>query len=327
MPRRRAERIRRWAARLDAASAPFLWYETVRQFKGRNNGSAPPTKSFNKIGTLAAFRLDPTGNQLQIGYSWYRYGTVAERLPHQITRSEDPESGRPLTDWIGPAPAQGSEDPMLARIRESVAQVLADYPSESAFERMVDEVYEYAPFPFQKSFRLARMKLGLTGHGSRFEPELRALDFWTLFNGALVEFPEQDFPLLAVQVGPLRELTKLTWQQLPGRDRETTRRLVEAFWDTFSTLLRTHQSGHSRNLSRELLASRATDSSYALDRLKSQFGDATIELKTVFPEVGDDATLGPILEARERELDDQDDSIREALTHADDIQRLINEGS
>jgi hypothetical protein len=321
---RRQERIENWAAKLSVA--PVVWFETIKQYKDKHEGKAPPAKSLNKIGTLAAFRIDPSGSRLPIDYSWYRYGTVAERLPGEILRFEEPESGRPCVDWKGPRPGLGSDDSLAERVKEEIGRVLSDYPSEESFERMVDEVYEFAPFPFQRSFRLARMRIGLTGRGSRFEEVVRGREFWDLFTQAISDFPEQEFPQVALMVGPLRELVKLTWNQLPSRETEVTKELVEGFWETFCAFLRVHDLGHSKGLSRERIHSRAVEAGWSLDRLKDLFGDAAIDLAQSTPGAVEDATLGPIIEKRKKDLAEQTAALDQGLAAADDIRKIIAQG-
>jgi len=321
---RRQERIANWAAKLSVT--PVVWFETIKQYKERHDGNAPPTKSLNKIGTLAAFRIDPSGSRLPLDYSWYRYGTVAERLPSEVVRFEDPDSGQPCADWKGPRPDFQQDDPLVARVREEIGHVIADYPEDSDFERLVDEVYEFAPFPFQRSYRLARMRLGVTGHGSRFENEVRVRDFWELLNAALSEFPEQDFPQVALTVGPLREIIKLTWNQLPSRDLDATKAVVEGFWDTFCSFLRAHDLGHSKGLGSERIHQRAVEAGWSLDRLRDLLGDMALRISDRIPDVAEDATLGPIIENRRKDIEEQSTALEQGLAAADEIRRLIAQG-
>lgn len=321
---RRQERIESWAAKLSVA--PAVWFETIRQYKKTHDGEPPPTKSLNKIGTLAAFRIDPSGSRLPIDYSWYRYGTVAERLPSEVVRFEDAESGQPRSDWRGPPPDVHLNDPLVERVRVEVGKVIADYPAASDFERLVDEVYDFAPFPFQRSYRLARMHLGLTGHGSRFEAEVRGRDFWDLLNSAISEFPEQDFPQTALMIGPLRELVKLTWNQLTPRESNLTRTLADGFWDTFCTYLRVHDLGHSKGIGRDRIHGRAVEAGWSLDRLRDLFGDAAVQISQTIPDVAEDATLGPLIETRKKDLAEQSEALEQGLAEADEIRKIISQG-
>jgi hypothetical protein len=321
---KRQERIANWARQINVV--PVVWFETIRQFKGSHDGQRPPVKSLNKIGTLAAFRIDPSGLRLPVGYSWYRYGPVAEALPPEVQRMDDDESRRQLMDWVGPRPDVLPDDSLATRVREEVARVVAEFPREDDFERLVDETYEYAPFPFQRSFRIARMKLGLTGRGSRFEAEVKGREFWDLFSDALGEFPEEEFPQVALFLGPLRELVKLTWNRLPVRDPGATREIVEGFWDTFCAFLRVHPSAHSRNLNREVLENRATYATWGLDRLGDLLADTAIRLSDSEPDVVEDATLGPLIEKRKTDMAEQTAAITHALEAADEIKRIISQG-
>lgn len=304
---------------------PVVLYETIDRLKKARGGEAPPSILVNKIAPLVSFRLREKRVIVPIPYAWYRFGTEIEEVPQEINYLSDEDGKRTLVDWEGDVPELYQGDRSAEAIRTEIDALVEKYADEGNAELAVDEVYDYAPFDFQRDYRLLRICLLQTGRGSREQEEARKSDPWTLLTGALEDFPFEQFPIAARYVDPMREVVKLAWNAHPSRDRALTVEVIEEFWSMFCSYLRVHESGHSPNISIPTIQKWRTLAERDRARFERILGDSVVTLSTAVRSLSEDATLGPILERRLEEQTEETKAIDDALEDADELKRLLAE--
>ncbi len=86
---------------------------------------------------------------LKLPHCWYRYGdeVVRYHMPHQIRwNHEDPR--RTSVHWMGSEPDIKEE-----RVLEEVRRITERYHTRDGLRELVAEIYNTAPYEFQKKFR------------------------------------------------------------------------------------------------------------------------------------------------------------------------------
>jgi len=293
-------------ARLDRAR--IVWYEAVNRHKGTTGGSLPTSLLFHKVTTLAVFRLRDKGIKFPFPHSWYLYGTEAEGTRKSILFRPDVTGRKTVVEWIDDIPELLPGDSEADAIRSEIYGILSERPKA---ETLVDEVYERAPFEFQRKYRFLRICIGTTGRGSRFQRECESVNPWALLLGALDTFPADHFHRLTRLIPAFKEAVNVAWNTSPP-DRNRTMELVEAFWKLFCCHLRLDRDGHELIPSAQFKAWQEIAESRLVkwDRI---FGDIVVELAGTSGEVASNRFLGPIEEKRRREQLEERKTIDEAL--------------
>ena len=295
------------AARLDRAR--IVWYEMVNRHKGATGGSLPTSLMFHKTTTLAVFRLREKGIRFPFPHSWYLYGTEAEGTRPNILFRPDVTGQKTMVEWISDVPELFPGDAEADSIRSEIDAILKERPR---VETLVDEVYDRAPFEFQRSYRQLRICLGTTGRGSRFQKDCEAANPWALLLDALDVFPADRFRHLVTHIPSFKEAVNVAWNASPP-DRKRTTELVEEFWRLFCCYLRLDQDGHEMISHAQLKAWQdIAESRHAKwDRI---FGDILVELAAADRAVGTNKMLGPLVEKRRQQQQEENKTIDDALS-------------
>jgi hypothetical protein len=294
------------SARLERAR--LVWYEAVNKYKGATGGCLPTSLIFHKTTTLAVFRLRERGIRFPFPYSWYLYGTEAEGTRQNILFKPDVTGRKTMVEWVSDIPELLPGDAESDAIRAEINAIFAERPR---VESLVDEVYERAPFEFQRKYRLLRICLGTTGRGSRFQRDCEAVNPWALLLDALDTFPADRFHRLVRLIPAFKEAVKMAWNASPP-DRDRTKELVEEFWRLFCCHLRLDRDGHEMISASQIKAWQEIAES-RLSKWERIFGDILVEMATQNSAVGANHTLGPVVERRRREQQDEKETIDNAL--------------
>jgi len=294
------------SARLDRAR--IVWYETVNKYKGATGGSLPTSLIFHKTTTLAVFRLREKGIRFPFPYSWYLYGTEAEGTRQNILFKPDVTGQKTMVEWISDVPELLPGDAESDAIRSEINTILSERPRA---ESLVDEVYERAPFEFQRKYRLLRICIGTTGRGSRFQRDCETVNPWALLLDALDAFPEDRFHRLEKHIPLFKEAVNVAWNASPP-DRKRTTELIEQFWRLFCCHLRLDHEGHEM-IPPAQLKSWQEIAEGRLAKWERIFGDIVVELAVSDSAVAENQMLGPLIEKRRREQREENETIEEAL--------------
>jgi len=290
---------------------PVVWYETIHRWENSSR-ERMPSLFFHKIATLTKFRLEEMHVRVPLPYSWYLFGTAAEELPHSIQFYSLSDSNQTLVHWVGEAPDVYPGDHTADSIRTVIDDIIREYPAYQG-ERAVDEVYQHAPFPFQRSFRRVRIAMGVTGHGSE-EQNLpgRLGGLWSLVVDAFDEFDYDRFSQLSFSASAVREAVKVALDMDTSVTRGLAVELLEGFWRAYAEFLRLQPEGHSNVSSRKVQLWR-DDAESRRAIFERNLGDIVVELSSLEPNVSDDGTLGPLARKRGEERAEESQMIEEGL--------------
>jgi hypothetical protein len=315
-------------------------YETIRAYKSLSGGSLPTSVYLNKIPVLTALELGESGVPIALPFAWYKFGPEVERPPYQVKFSQAPKVNdgsvadvgeteheyRTLVDWRGEPPSDNSTNESLAAIRQKVLELTVRYIGAGKSELLVDRAYDFAPFDFQRKFRLARIKIGTTGRGSEYESVARNSDLGTLVFDAFKAFPSEDFPTLEVGATATQRLVSYAWNRLEKRDMYAAADILEQFWSAFASCLRAIPAGHSPACPDDLIEEWAELANRDTERFTRAAGDIAIRLGRSDPDLRRDELIGEIAEARENERRIGDREIDEALVDASELESILNTG-
>lgn len=314
---------KKWIGLGEGSLVPLVWYETISQYS--NRFKAPMSALlFNKLVVLASFRTKEQGRAVEVPYAWYKYGPEAtvpggfvgfETLRELQGQDRDstsddtlvsiledvPDRFSTVVSWRRDRPTHFAGDPTAELIRETIRQLVEQYGPPGLVERAVDETYEHAPYPFQRSFRDVRICMGTTGHGSAREPELRSTDPWPVLEDALDQFPSSKFDVLSDYVEPMRRAFDAAWNQPPSRERGLARELVEEFWLAFCAQLRVHREGHHPSVPHPIVDEWERIAEIRLQKFYRNFGDILVLLSSSRPELRTDEETSEIVEERSSE--------------------------
>jgi hypothetical protein len=296
---------------------PVLWYESIKRWQSKSN-EPMPSLFFHKVTTLSRFRLEQKGLRVPLPYAWYLFGTAAEELPHSVQFFSDVQSDHTSVTWQGPSPELYEGDRTADAIRSTIDEILTDYPHARA-ERAVDEVYAHAPFEFQRKYRRVRIACHLTGVGSAEQDTINTVGgIWGLLAEALDDFPYENFPRLARDVGVVKETVKVCLTANLERRQALAVEVVEGFWRTFCESLRVDNEGH-RNVGTATIQHWRRLAERSLQFFDRCLGDIAVEVADWDNSIEQDATLGPVVERRraeqlieERLVDDGLSALKEA---------------
>jgi hypothetical protein len=205
---------------------------------------------FNKIMTLLNRRLLESRVEqrldLALPHCWYLFGdeVVPRELPHIVLfdpPDADVHGGLFRINRNIPQP----EHPtgwQLSRLGEEIRLIEEEFGNPVNLSLIVDEVYEGAPFPFQRPFLDLRRRL-------RYKDELWRLDnpiegiIRPLFRDSMSIFPSGDFPDLRGLTTQYRHIGRFALDLgLPAFS--SFDKITDEYWQTFCYLLRIHDGCH-----------------------------------------------------------------------------------
>jgi hypothetical protein len=323
----------------DSALGSTTIYETIRAYKSLSGGNLPSSLYVNKVPVLTAIELQEEGVPVRLPYAWYKFGPEIEAPSSQLWYRTAPKQGeeteelvedefeyRTLVDWRGAAPAFDPGDRASTAIREKVRELLVRYMGDGKCELLVDRAYEFAPYEFQRKFRIVRIHLGRTGRGSQFQEMARVGDLWTQTHDAFQVFPKGDFPSLEVGAIVTQRIVNYSWNRLEKRDAYAAADTLEQFWAAFASRLRANPAGHSDAVPDWLVEEWDHLADLDTARFTRAAGDMAIRLSKTDPDVRRDDLLGEIAESREAERQTADREIDEALHDADELRAILSSG-
>jgi hypothetical protein len=220
----------------------YASYAAIRSFR-QNAGTDITGIYFNKFMSIINHELKESGMNIHMPHCWYLWGDEIVRyaMPDQLRWDHgDQEATR--VSWKGAAPALSSRDGEIRdRIDEIIASTLATFPSGNV-RQIVDHVYSYAPFSFQREYRKVRISFEDVQGSTIIPKEYGSRRIIPLLRAALSEFPKAEFPEVARKIGPFEEI--LTTILVEDDSFGLSNEISEEFWSHFCHHLRLHKKGH-----------------------------------------------------------------------------------
>ena len=243
---------RRWPGgvpRLKTTVA-YASYRTIARFGTPEDGTVGGLW-FNKVMSLLNERLRKEHRiRLDLPHCWYFWGdrVVLEEMPGEL-QLETPDRLDGMHSqfrWVGARPKDPPPRERKA-INSLVDSIRSLYPqSDASMWRIVQDVYRYAPYDFQRSYASFR-----TDFFETVEAGLVKLKSTILKNGlnkAFREFPHDDFPELAVEAATVRLIADAMLAEGSARAQRDAMAVAKDFWEMFCRVLITTPRGHD-NLS------------------------------------------------------------------------------
>lgn len=289
-------------------------------------GSEPTGLFFNKMMSILNKELKMKGIDLGLPHCWYRWGDEVVRylMPGAIKwNHEEPQHTK--VSWKGKAPLGMGNDTASKIIIEMVEALTANYAGEEGINKAIADVYRFAPFEFQRKFRSCREAfaskvrsgIDISNYGKDF--------LWPLVNEAMESFPVDDFPEVADQIKPFKELMRILLND-DGVDYRYANEVSEEFWTWFCYYLRLHPSCHE-NVSRETLSFWNEKLAWEDERYLRQFSDHVVKAGRSGHKLS--TLLDRIAAVREQEIVTEDqmfDGIEDDLHGLDDFLSSVKQG-
>ncbi len=197
---------------------------------------------FHKAMSLLHRRLGRGPSAIHLPHCWYFYGdeVVRSAMPHSVYWDHSDET---LTrvGWRGSGSFPDLSGPTKYEIDSHAEEIRREFPpDQESLTAIIDAVYTYAPFPFQRNFRKVKGEFyDIAGSRVVFENAAPLLLAPTV-STALGSFPSSEaaFQPVAAFVDAIDSATQILLESNAGQ-RPAYRLLID-FWEFFCFHLRTH---------------------------------------------------------------------------------------
>lgn len=211
----------------------------VVQEHQERHGRPPTSLYFNKVLSLLHKRLGDQGHDMKLPHCWHRWGDEVVRswLPTPVQWEHDATT---TVGWVGKEPRKPT-DRLGKALSETMDEILKE-SSAQGIEDMVDKVYAYAPFEFQRAYRQIR-HINFDAGRSFIDAASVANMTAGLIEHAATCFPYEEFEDASFHARSVFTACKATLEQDPA-SLETVRESLEQFWTYWCHYLRLHARGH-----------------------------------------------------------------------------------
>lgn len=268
----------------------------------------PPTGVyFNKILSVLHRQLSDVGVDIGLPHCWYRYGDEVVRywLPSQLVWDHEAED-RTTVVWDGDAP-EVLETKQAARLKTELGRVMEEFPPEN-LDTLVDYVYGYAPFEFQRSFRYFRERVGLSLYSDLDDTQAAQGILLPNLEKASEDFDRREFGdtrgQKEIQFETLRALLRSD-----GPDLRLIRDIAENFWFHYCYYLRLHPRAHE-NVPVQTKQVWMEDLEAQVPNLLGEFSDLLEQAVDHVPELADHEQVGQALASYREQREELDDLLR-----------------
>ena len=165
--------------------ASFIFLD---KYRSRNQEDASGVM-YNKFMTLLSSALKEKRIDIGLPHCWYRWGDEVVRfhMPYLRWNHEDP--GYTAVVWKGNIPRYEGDDPVISAIKDFSDDFIDEYSGSEGMERVIDKVYENAPFKFQNEYRKLRENLKIAKKSVPPDNYVRSV-LMPLFKSAMSSFPK-----------------------------------------------------------------------------------------------------------------------------------------
>ena len=197
---------------------------------------------FHKIMSLLQNDLAHTEADLNLPHCWYFYGdeVVRSAMPYQLQWNHD-DASLTRVGWRGRQDFSGVDPRQRMMVDSALEPYVEEFPPGAEhINKLIDRVYSYAPFDFQRRYRSVKGEVyDISGSTIVFEEYAPRLLRPTV-RDTLSSFPSSE-TLFAPVAGFLPVLRDSTDTLLESpRGVKPAYRLLVNFWEFFCYHLRTH---------------------------------------------------------------------------------------
>jgi hypothetical protein len=223
----------------------YACYIILRKLNQEKDHALSGTR-FNKVMSLLHFHLKEGDYDIGLPHCWYLYGdeTIPQELPREVhfEHFECPE--RTFVTWIGKdEPKFNLKSEETALIDTKAQTIIERYHVKGGTYEATDDVYENAPFEFQRDFRALREKFAFIVRYTYMSSNPQKNIFLGLFPMLFESFPREDFPAIRSHTSRYRVLANLLLND--DRDRlPEIQAITSEYWLLFCKFLRIHPLGH-----------------------------------------------------------------------------------
>jgi hypothetical protein len=208
------------------------------------------------------------------------------------------------------------DEDIIRRIREMVLQLVERYHEVEDIEDLVDEVYDYAPFEFQRKYRRVRnLFYDLVKGKIRIEDTVDNV-LVPLIDEALGQFPREEFRDLLTYSTSFREAIAIVLKE-DSLELRLANELSEEFWFLFCYFLRLHPRCHE-NITIKTIKIWESQLPERIERYERIFGDILEEIDESSSLSGSDL-LTSLLNRRKQE---EEEELRIIQSFDDDLEGL-----
>lgn len=253
---------------------------------------------FNKAMSLLDRELRKDGVDIHLPHCWYRWGDEVVRIlmPREIEWNHE-STYHTSINWNTKA-RPFDDSGLMKKIESYVDTIIAEYATES-IDDVIEEVYSYAPFDFQRKFRICRQAIGDCLHSPIEWKDSSGKVLMPYYKSACESFPKEEFPIVAKHLPVFERIMEylLTRKDRYEANCILANEISEEFWFWFCYFLRIHKKAHENipDSTIEYWASRIENETIRYERF---IGDHLLQLTENDSSLKNDSILLPIIESR-----------------------------
>jgi len=270
-------------------------------------GSAPHGLYFNKLMFLCHQNLADKGINIGLPHYWYRYGDQVHKysMPNNLVwNHENPTET--TVEWK-------YEEPLLLHGRpydliNKVVSKLTDKYINDEYQ-IIKDVYNYAPFEFQKKF--LNLREIFYGRKAAFNWDEKAYNVLSksVFLETFSTFPQKDFPTLERSYNIMNKFIE-TATEKEDWSFDLLQKICTQFWFLFCYHLRLNKKAHE-NIPKETVSYWESRIEFENTRYRRIIGDLLIQAVENCPEILKDDLLKEEYEWRTNDLEETEIMIDE----------------
>lgn len=305
----------------DDSEVDVAVYLTVDQC-ARRFDEPPSGVYFNKVLSVLHRQLTDVGVDIGLPHCWYRYGDEVVRywLPSELVWDHEAEDKTTVV-WDGDPP-EDLETQEGARLRTEIEQIMEEYPPDK-LDTLVDHVYGYAPFEFQRSFRYFRERVHLSLYSDLHDSQAAEGILLPNLDKASEDFDRKEF-------GDLREDKEVQFATLRGLLQSgdpnlgLIHEIAENFWFQFCYYLRLHPRAHE-NVPVQTKQIWMEDLETSVPNLVGQFSDLLERAVEQEPDLEDHPPVSEALETYREEREELDSLLDETDRYFEGLEEFSRE--
>jgi len=270
----------------------YASYKIIQRYKDPQTDKVDGIR-FNKMISLLNHELlkdKKNGLDIKLPHCWYFYGDMVIRrdMPIQVRIDQTDEEPIAQVYWEGSKPKVDNKTKKKIDRKEMYLQ--SKYPPSCDKADVIEAVYTYAPYEFQRNFLIFR-------NDNKFLPqeyfkEIHQKVLQGDFKNAVDNFPYEQFPILKVPFTKITYIINSIFTEYP-EDKQIGIDLGNKFWKIFCKFLILDKKG-SYNASNHTIKHWEKNSNEELEKYKT---DLEKDVESFFKIFNPKSLRDPLLKA------------------------------